>query len=140
MIKEIDEIINELKSNVTSPDFLDVCDRQIEKLNALSNPVLSIEHILSVMEKNPNVDYGMPGPLVHFVEQFFRNGYEEKLIESLNRAPTLHTLWMLNRILNSVSGEEKLKLMTALENVINRQDIDQNIINEAKEFREMQEE
>ena len=30
------------------------------------------------MELNPGLDFGTPGPLVHFVEQFYGNGYEQK--------------------------------------------------------------
>ena len=39
----------------------------------------AVEPILRFMENHPDVDYGTPGPLVHFVETF--PNYEEKLIE-----------------------------------------------------------
>jgi hypothetical protein len=45
-----------------------------------------IEPILRFMEDNPTVEFGMPGPLVHFVERFYRKGYEQKLLESVERS------------------------------------------------------
>ncbi len=42
----------------------------------------------------------MPGPLVHFLEAFYP-AYSDALAESIERIPTVHTLWMVRRILNS---------------------------------------
>ena len=64
----------------------------------------SIEPILLFMEQHPNIDYGMPGALVHFVERFFGNGYEERLVESVARKPTQQIVWMLNRVINGTSS------------------------------------
>lgn len=58
------------------------------------------------MEMNPSIDYGMPGPLVHFVETYFGRGYEQKLVDSVRRRPTEHTLWMLNRVINGAYSRE----------------------------------
>jgi hypothetical protein len=52
------------------------------------------------MEKNPTLDFGSPGPLVHFVEKYYRNGYEPELLASVSRRPIVHTVWMLNRLIN----------------------------------------
>jgi len=38
------------------------------------------------MESQPGVEHGTPGALVHFVETF--SGYEEKLVQSVERQPT----------------------------------------------------
>ena len=48
----------------------------------------ALEPILHFMGEHPKIDFGVPGPLVHFVETFYRIGYEEKLIESVQRKPT----------------------------------------------------
>jgi hypothetical protein len=42
----------------------------------------------------------MPGALVHFVEEFYQKGYQERLIKSISRKPTMLTVWMLNRVIN----------------------------------------
>ena len=43
---------------------------------------------------------------MHFVETFYKKGYEEKLISSLKRMPTVHTVWMLHRIINGTEHPE----------------------------------
>ena len=58
------------------------------------------------MERHPLTDFGSPGPIVHFVERFYKKGYEEELLLSLKRMPTLHTVWMLNRIINGTDQAE----------------------------------
>jgi hypothetical protein len=70
----------------------------------------AVESILRFMEDNPDLDFGTPGELVHFVERFYRHGYEEELRQSLARKPTAHTVWMLNRLINgarSLSERQK---------------------------------
>ena len=52
----------------------------------------AVEPILQFMENHPDVDLGTPGALVHFAEEFYRHGYEEKLLESLSRRPVSHTI------------------------------------------------
>jgi hypothetical protein len=59
-----------------------------------------VEPVLRFIESGPQVDFGTPGPLVHFIERFHKRGYEEKLLESLARKPTGLTTWLLHRLLN----------------------------------------
>jgi len=63
----------------------------------------SVRVMLEFMEENPNVDFGSPGPLVHFIETFYGRGYETELMASITRKPTSHTLWLLNRIINGTN-------------------------------------
>jgi hypothetical protein len=58
------------------------------------------------MEDHPAVDFGTPGPLVHFVEDFCCEGYEPRRVESIQRTPSPHTLWLLNRLINTTSATE----------------------------------
>jgi hypothetical protein len=52
---------------------------------------------------------------VHFIEKFYRKGYEEKLLESISRRPTFHTVWMLNRLINGAKvPDEKRRLVVAM--------------------------
>ena len=55
------------------------------------------------MEAHPDIDYGMPGSLVHFAERFLHKGYESELVQSLARRSTPHTAWMMNRLLNGTA-------------------------------------
>ncbi len=63
----------------------------------------AVEPILQFMESHPDLDYGSPGPLVQFVES---RRHEDKLIESIERRPTFHTMWMLNRLINGAPKEK----------------------------------
>ena len=75
----------------------------------------SVEAILRFMEANPDLDYGVPGPLVRFAESFHAQGnapeYTEKLLESLRRAPMYYTVWMLNRLMNGEPGPDEKHLL-----------------------------
>ena len=48
--------------------------------------------ILEIIADNPSVDFGMPGELVYFVEQFYKNGYEELLIALISEKSTPHNI------------------------------------------------
>jgi RNA-splicing ligase RtcB len=86
------------------------------------------------MEQHPTVDFGVPGPLVHFAEKFYRKGYEEMLCESFTRRPALHTVLMIHRIANGSSGELKQKYVGFLEQASRRQDIDKATRDNALEY------
>ena len=76
------------------------------------------QSILELMEKNPLVEFGMPGPLTHFIESFYSKNqeqYEEILKKSLRKKPTIHTVWLLNRVINSSKNpEELIKIMKSI--------------------------
>ena len=111
-------VIDQLKKVVTRDDFMELTEGLTEEWSNESNSFEAVEPILRFMESHPEVDYGMPGPLVHFVERFNRSGYEEKLIESLERHPIAHTVWMLNRVINGTKGpQERRRLISKLEMV-----------------------
>jgi hypothetical protein len=61
------------------------------------------EPVLRFMESHPSIDFGSPGPLVHFVERLDRPAYVQCLIASLARKPTSLTAWMLNRAINAAT-------------------------------------
>lgn len=60
----------------------------------------AIPEMFSVMERLPDADFGSPGPLVHTMERW-RGGYEDELVNSVRRCPSMLSLWMVNRILNT---------------------------------------
>src|SRR4051812_3664649 len=66
--------------------------------------VESVEPILRFMEAHPYIDFGAPGALTHFVERFYGQGYEERLLESVKRMPTLSTVGMLNAVINGTKN------------------------------------
>jgi UDP-glucose 6-dehydrogenase len=74
------------------------------------------------MENNPNIDYGMPGPIVHFMESYYKKGYEDELLKSVKRKPTQRMVWMLNRVLNDVNLIGREKYIGVMEEAIKRTD------------------
>lgn len=137
MEKELNELVNKLEESITNEKFINISYDIIEEIEEREDAFESIKPILRLMEKNPNVDFGEPGPLVHFVEKFYKRGYEEKLVESLKRFPTKYTVWMLNRIINGSQGESKEYFINVLDDVIDHPNIDNEVVLLAKHFREL---
>lgn len=109
------DLFQSLQAIATSSDFVFQAYRLTEKWSAESDSYKAVEPILLFLEEHPDLDVGSPGPLVHFVEQFSGDKYEAKLLESLRRKPTAHTLWMLNRIINGVkNSDEKRPYVNAM--------------------------
>jgi hypothetical protein len=101
------DIQNQLHSIASSANFAELSLELTQKWSNAAESFDAVEPVLQFMEKHPSINYGMPGPLVHFVEDFMGKGYEQKLVDSINRKPTSHTLWMLNRIINSTKSAEE---------------------------------
>jgi hypothetical protein len=95
-----EEITNRLLAIADSDHFMADAYELTDALSAAHGGIETVEPILRFMEANPSIDYGMPGPLVHYMEKFYRKGYEQKLVESVERNPTSHTVGMLNRLIN----------------------------------------
>ena len=97
--------------------------------------------VLRFMEQHPNVDFGAPGPLVHFIEQPFGTGgtgspdYSEAVLASLERVPTAHTVWLLNRLINATfSPDERRRLTNAMERAVDHPKADTLTREEIREF------
>ena len=128
------KILEVLTENIKKEDF----EAIYEILNIIKeeDSMLYIEWILHFMEENPKIDYGMPGPLVHFMEKKYKKGYEKLLLESIKRKPTEHTVWMLNRILNDVNLEDRNVYMDVLKAIVKDSKYDEELRSLAKEFLE----
>ncbi len=108
----------------------------------LSNPCpeKAINPFLILIEKNSTADLGSPGPIVHFLEKFI-GSYEKCLYQSLERKPSLLTIWILNRILNSAEEiTTKKDLMERMYNVTLHPLATDNEKEEANEFLRFQHE
>ena len=112
-------VTDELREISSNDDF---SARSAELVDSWISDGVSVDVIgpvLRFMEEHPSVDFGAPGALVHFLERFYRKGYEEELIASVGRKPTPVTVWMVNRLLNGTkSEEERAVLLKLLEQVL----------------------
>lgn len=128
----IEKLIKEMEEHIDCDDFEEVQERcmlQIEKENL---GISAVEPLLLFMERHPLSDFGMPGAIVHSVEKFYKKGYEDLLIASVIRRPTVHTVWMLNRIKNA--GENSDQYEKILNDILEKQGIEDEIKNAVKEF------
>ena len=123
----------ELKSAVLSEDFFETSEI-LSKVKEEADAFEYVGFLLKLMEENPELDFGIPGPAVHFVEKFFQKGYEELLLDSVSRRPTEHTLWMLNRIINSPALRDKEKYLSTLKSITENENESDSVRKEASEF------
>lgn len=139
MQNEIEQLIAKLEKSINSEDFIDDSYDIVEEIEEREDAFEAIQPILMLMEKYRDVNFGRPGPLVHFVEKYYRNGYEEKLVESLRREPTQHTVWMLNRIINGAQGDRKEYFINVLDSIIEFPNLENEIVSLASHFRSLHE-
>ncbi len=130
---------NELKARllqaIDSGSVFAGTEEVIEALETSGGGLDAVRTILVFMEDHGSVDFGAPGPLVHFVERFYKNGYEALLLESVRRRPTGHTLWMLNRVLNGTKlPAERHPMIETLKLAVEHDQADEVTRKEATHF------
>ena len=128
----LETAIKEIENSISSDDFELVMENNIIKLEIQNVGIEAVEPLLQLMERHPLVDFGVPGAIVHFVERFYKKGYEELLIESIKRKPTMHTVWMLNRIING--SENKKDYIELMNDIAECNDVEDEIRNQARAF------
>ena len=106
-METLNSIIQKMEAGMQdNEDFETVMMDCMAEIEENYNQLDSVQPLLRLMERHPLTDFGSPGPIVHFVERFYQKGYEEELLLSLKRMPTLHTVWMLNRLINGTDQAE----------------------------------
>lgn len=84
---------------------------------AMKDPARAVPAFFDLMERHPDADLGSPGPVVHFVERFLSNGYEEHLLDSVRRKPTPLTVWLLHRVANSGDPEDRALFLGEIQRI-----------------------
>ncbi|MNE18528.1 hypothetical protein D3C87_27220 [compost metagenome] len=113
----------------------DIVDRMEEEKVGFE----AVESILKLMEKNPLVEFGTPGPLTHFIEKFYKDRqdeYETCLKQSVEQKPTVHTVWLLNRVINGSKNEKQKEFIGILNSISKDQQIQKDIRDVADNFLE----
>ena len=129
--------LDELIKAISAEDFYET-EEVLEKVTQEDDSIEYVKSLLKYMEENPYIDYGMPGPIVHYIESYYQKGYEELLYDSITDRPTQHTLWMLNRIINAPKLTDKDKYMSLLRKISVDESIDPNVRKDAKSFFDFQ--
>jgi hypothetical protein len=128
-------VADELKDILSNTDFSSRSAELVDVWISDGVSVDAVEPVLGFMEEHPSIDFGAPGALVHFLERFYRKGYEEKLIASVRRRPTSVTVWMVNRLLNGAKREEeRAVLLKTLEEVLRNPLADSGAVQMANRF------
>jgi hypothetical protein len=133
-MKQVGQIIGQLQGFRFEPGYIDRLEAVVDELRECDDAQLAIGPLLRFIEEHPSEDLGAPGPLVHFVEEFHRRGYEEQLLESVARRPTELNVWMLNRLVNGSEGAEKQRYLDLLRRVAKDERTDPTVRGVAEEF------
>ena len=109
----------------------------VDKMKAENIGMESVLPILELMEKYPLVEFGTPGALTHFIESFSEKNndwYDNLVVQSVKKHPTVHTVWLLNRILNASTGEKRKEYFQIMESIYNDKTLHEDIQEVAKSF------
>lgn len=140
-MKSAKDVVSQLEAISGSSSFTDDTRQLFQGWNSEQGfgARAVIEGVLGFMESHPEIEFGNPGPLVHHLEQFSLEFYVPLLSASIERAPTEHTLWMLNRIINGI-GESpwRTSLVEILRGVAGRADVSAAVRAEASSYLEHQ--
>lgn len=120
-----DEILLALQDAITENQEYELADEIIDAMEAFPQPFNLVAPILELIAKHPEVDFGSPGELVHFVEKFYHQGYEDLLLESVRKNPTVHNIWMLHRCYNANDPDLVSKIKVLIQEI---QDSDETAI------------
>lgn len=123
----VEKIIEALKMAAKPYESYYIADEVRQAMMQLTNPEELVEPILDIIGTNPEVDFGMPGDLVHFVECFYKKGYEELLIASVRKNPTAHNVWMVHRCYNDIKNPMHKKFKELIIELRNNQSISNDL-------------
>src|SRR3979409_2576586 len=113
-----DDAAGQLEGIANTDDFVARSSELVDAWSSAGAGVEIVDTVLSFIERHPNVEVGSPGPLVHFAERFYGNGYARKLLDSIERRPMPLTAWMLNRIVNGTkTPSERTDLIGAMRRI-----------------------
>ena len=130
-----DTLLEQLERLIGSENFEYESTKIIEKLKAEKAGLETVEKLFRIIERHPLDDFGIPGETAYFIEDFYP-AYLPALIHSIRRTPALHTVWMLNRCINS--ADRKDELLSVLKSVADDTAVPSEIRDSAAGFWEYQ--
>ena len=136
-VKELTQYL--VKFRASDDEFKDVekLDAAVSAWEKLGKPPEVIDAMLRVFERHPeSAEFGNPGLLVHAIESI-GPAYQEKLLRSVKKAPSMYGLLMVRRILNaSKSPQESAPLLKLLQSIAKDKKWSPAICDEAAEILE----
>lgn len=144
MNQEIAALLDKLESFVDTDDLEYEMDGIMAQIESLGGGPELASCFLAMMERHPLSDFGCPGAMVHFMERAYGQGeeaqeeYDRMVAASVRRRPALHTLWMLNRIINVSQGEKREELLAIFRDIVENPVWEEPVRNSARDFLEYQ--
>ena len=129
-----EEIITRLQNAAKEDEEYHMDDDLIDAINEYPEPFELVEPILEIIGTHPRVDFGMPGDLVHFLEQFYKHGYEELLVSLVRKNPTAHNIWMVHRCFNDVNNPKREMFAKLMKELKDDSSVSMDIKKEIDEF------
>jgi len=131
----VTEITRQLRSIADAAEFDREADRLVARWIDDGVGCEAVDDVLAFMEEHPHIDFGSPGSVVHFIERFYGPSYKQSLLASLDRRPTQHTIWLLNRVLNSErEPEARREIVARMDQVADDLSIEAVVRNLARRF------
>lgn len=97
----LDEEIAKIEQSIRDGEAdMVVMYESIDKIKSAGYGLNAVGGLLSLLERHPEIWFGDPGAIVHFIEQFSPD-YEILLLESVKRSPSFTTVFMVNRCINA---------------------------------------
>lgn len=121
--------------------LMDVADDVIAGLEKERVGFEIVPVILELMAAYPLVNFGSPGSLTHFVEHYYtsyKETYEAALLASVGRLPSVHTLWLLNRVVNAQDGAAREPYLAVLRQTVANERYLPEIRQQAQDFLDVQ--
>ncbi|MFB9077958.1 hypothetical protein ACFFLS_04730 [Flavobacterium procerum] len=133
IITNLEQYIQKAYETGDKYEFIDPAYEICDELEAMEDNFDAIKPIFELIERSPDIDYGGPGPLASFMEKYYKNGYEELLLQSIERKPTEYTLGLLHRLINDKNNSEHKKYLAVMKSISLNTAYPQNIIDNAKD-------
>lgn len=134
IVEKLKSLINQAVIKDDKYQFIDPAYELIDELEECEHPFDAIKPIFELIETSPNIDYGGPGPLGSFMEEYYHEGYEEELVASLNRKPTNYTIFLMFRVIADKSNPDLDRYKKILKTVKYTSDIDSYWIDEIEKL------
>lgn len=131
--RQLEVCIQKAHQSGNKYDFIDPAYHLCEELEELDNPAEAIEPLFRLIEGSPDIDYGGPGPIGQFLESFDGGIYEESLLQSLQRKPTLYTLSLLDTLLQDSNDPRQAHYLDTMRGIAVNAALPDNIRQQATE-------
>ena len=137
-MRSVGAVLRDLEALELTGDYMSRLYDLTDELEAAPDRATAADPVFQFLEQHPDDDLGNPGPLVHFLEILDDEVFKEALSRSLSRRPVPATVWMLNRLINSLSGNEQTRYIEVMRLLATEPSLDESVRQRAVRYLEFQ--